>query len=272
MNHFGDGAEAGMGNVELMDGSPRQGVTGRVEPCLLADHVSVGYGPLLIVEDVSMQVGYGEAAVILGPNGAGKSTLVKGVMGQLPLSSGSVFLNGRDVSQLKQSDRVPLGLGYVPQLRDVFPTLSVMENLEMGGFLQPKDEMRARVDEVFALFPQLRALSRHRAGTLSGGERKLLGIARALMGRSQVLILDEPTSNLSPKVAAQILELVIHTLAGTGHAVLMIEQRVELALQAATWGYVLVQGRLRLDAPVAELRAREDLGELFLTGGGNKAS
>lgn len=258
--------------VHEVDGKGVPDTAHRPEPCLVADHVSLGYGRLIIVEDVSVQVGFGEAAVILGPNGAGKSTLVKGVMGQLPLSAGTVSLNGRDVSALPQSDRIPLGLGYVPQIRDVFPTLSVMDNLEMGAFLQSKEEMRARVEEVVELFPQLRALSRHRAGTLSGGERKLLGIARALMGRPKVLILDEPTSNLSPKIAEQILELVVDTLATSGHAILMIEQRVELALRVATWGYVLAQGRLRFDAAVADLRAREDLGELFLTGGGQQAS
>ncbi len=239
----------------------------RVEPCLVADRVSIGYGPLVIVEDVSLQVGYGEAIVILGPNGAGKSTLVKGLMGQLPLSAGSVTLDGRDVSALQQSDRIELGLGYVPQSRDVFPTLSVMENLEMGAFLQSKQDTRQRAGEVLELFPQLATMSRRRAGTLSGGERKLLGIARALMGRPKVLVLDEPTSNLSPKIAAQILEVVIDTLARSGHAVLMIEQRVELALQVATWGYVLVQGQVRLDSAVAELKALEELGDLFLTGG-----
>lgn len=261
----------GSEQVDLMGATAVRGGPGRVEPCLVADRVSIGYGSLLVVEDVSLQVGYGEAAVILGPNGAGKSTLVKGVTGQLPLSAGSVRFDGRDVSGVRPSERIGLGLGYVPQVRDVFPTLSVMENLEMGAFLHSKEEMRARVAEVLELFPQLSTFSRRRAGTLSGGERKLLGIARALMGRPRVLILDEPTSNLSPKVAAQILEVVVDTLATSGHAVLMIEQRVELALQVATWGYVLVQGQVRHSAPVADLRAREDLGELFLTGGGQKA-
>jgi branched-chain amino acid transport system ATP-binding protein len=242
----------------------------RPDPCLMADQVSFGYGPLLIIDEVTIQVGLGEVVVILGPNGAGKSTLVKGIMGQLPLAHGRVTLNGDDISHLPRQERMQRGIGYVPQVRDVFSTLSVMENLEMGAYLQTKRALRERVGEVLGLFPQFSAMSHRRAGTLSGGERKLLGFARALMGRPNILILDEPTSNLSPSVAAQTLELIAGTLASSGHAVLMIEQRVEMALEVATWGYVLVQGQVRLDAPVSALRQEENLASLFLTGEGAK--
>lgn len=240
----------------------------RPDPCLKAEQVSFGYGSLLIVDEVSIQVGLGEAVVILGPNGAGKSTLVKGIMGQLPLSSGRLELNGEEISGASRQERMRRGIGYVPQIRDVFPTLSVMENLELGAYLQPKPVVRERTEEMLALFPQLSAMTRRRARTLSGGERKLLGIARALMGHPSILVLDEPTSNLSPTAAGRILDLIATTLVSADHAVLMIEQRVEMALDVASWGYVLVQGQVRVDAPVAVLRGQENLSALFLTGEG----
>jgi branched-chain amino acid transport system ATP-binding protein len=241
--------------------------TERPEPLLSADEVSFGYGSLTIVNEISIDVGAGETVVLLGPNGAGKSTLVKGLIGHLPLRSGNVTLNGSDISKASAPRRIRLGLGYVPQIRDVFPTLTVWENLGMGGYSLPKSEVRERAESVLALFPALEKLRRRRAGTLSGGERKMLAIGRALMTRPSLLILDEPTSNLAPAVAKSVLEEIVARLAAAGQAVLMVEQRVEMALEAASFGYVLVQGQVRLARPARVLRESEELSEVFFSGG-----
>ncbi len=239
----------------------------RPAPTLVAEGVSFGYGPLRIVDGASLQVGQGEIVALLGPNGAGKSTLVKGIIGQLPLIEGKLTLNGIDFSKTASQNRCRQGIGYVPQLRDVFPTLSVWENLEMGGYMLSNEAVKGRIQEVLEIFPVLTDMHHRKAGSLSGGERKMLGIARALMAKPSVLILDEPTSNLAPNVAMRVLNEVVSGLASTGQAVLMIEQRVEMALNVATWGYVLIQGQVRLAGPASTLREASELGNLFFTGG-----
>jgi branched-chain amino acid transport system ATP-binding protein len=240
----------------------------RPAPLLRADEVSFGYGSLTIVDHVSLQVGRGEIVVLLGPNGAGKSTLVKGMIGHLPLRTGSVSLDGADISKAGAPERVKLGVGYVPQIRDVFSTLTVWENLRTGGYLLARSDVRDRAEEVLTLFPALARMRRRRAGTLSGGERKMLAIGRALMLRPTLLILDEPTSNLAPAVARMVLDEVVGRVAGAGQAVLMVEQRVEMALGAASYGYVMAQGRIRLARHAQQLRdSEEELSQLFFTGG-----
>jgi branched-chain amino acid transport system ATP-binding protein len=240
----------------------------RPEPMLRADGVSFGYGSLTIVDQVSIQVGLRETVVLLGPNGAGKSTLVKGLIGQLPLRSGSLTLGGADIGNVPPQQRVRLGVAYVPQIRDVWGPLTVAQNLEMGGYLLPRGEVRERADSVMTIFPALQALRKRRAGTLSGGERKMLAIGRALMTSPTMLILDEPTSNLAPAIARSVLEEVVNRLSEAGKAVLMVEQRVAMALEVATFGYVLAQGEVRLARDAAALRASEDeLSELFFSGG-----
>lgn len=252
-------------------GSTSSGSAGRPAPYLAASDVTSGYNRVPVVRDVSVQVGLGEIVLIMGPNGAGKSTLVKAVTGKLPLLSGTVELEGQDISHLKEDERAMLGIGYVPQSGDVFPTLSVQENLEMGGYRWPRREVRQHVDRVLEQFPTLGPLRRRLARTLSGGERKTLGIARALVAEPRLLILDEPTSNLSPLIASTVLHGVVDALAAAGRAVLLIEQRVALGLEIASWGYVLTSGRTRLAASGDDLRAHEDLGSLFLEQSGNGA-
>ena len=237
---------------------------GRVAPFLSARGISAGYTQVPVVQEVSLEVGLGEVVLIMGPNGAGKSTLVKALTGALPLLAGSVVLDGEDVSRSREDERMARGIGYVPQVRDVFPPLTVVENLEMGAFRMRSAATSARIQEVFELFPTLERLRKRQAKTLSGGERKLLGIARALMANPRLLILDEPTANLSPLIAATVLEQTVSKLAGDGRAVLLIEQRVSLGLQVASWGYVLTDGRVRTQQSAGELRAMEDLSGLFL--------
>ena len=239
-------------------------MTERVAPHLVATGLSAGYSQVPVVRGVSLQVGLGEIVVVVGPNGAGKSTLVKAVTGELELLEGRIRLGDRDITGLGEDERMALGMGYVPQLRDVFPTLTVMENLEMGGYRLPKREVPQRVEAVLETFPALKGLRRRLARSMSGGEQKMLGIARALMADPTFLILDEPTANLAPQVATHVLKDIVAQLALSGRAVLLIEQRVALALEIASWGYVLTDGQLRLDRSSKELLAMSDLGTLFL--------
>jgi ABC-type branched-subunit amino acid transport system ATPase component len=239
----------------------------RPTPTRVVEGVSFGYGQLKIVDGASLQVGQGEIVVLVGPNGAGKSTLVKGIIGQLPLLEGTLHLNGTDLSRTSSQARIRHGVGYVPQLRDVFPTLSVLENLEMGGYILSHESVKGRIDEVLEIFPALATMRHRKASALSGGERKMLAIGRALMAEPSVLILDEPTSNLAPNIAARVINEIVTDLASSGQAVLMIEQRVDMALAVATWGYVLVQGRMRLAGAASTLREASDLGSLFFSGG-----
>ena len=230
--------------------------------------VSAGYSKVAVVRKASLEVALGEIVLIMGPNGAGKSTLVKAIIGQLPLLGGRISLDGADVSKLREEDRIARGIGYVPQSRDVFAPLSVLENLQMGGYRLPAREVAEQVEEVLELFPALAPLTKRTAKTLSGGERKMVAIGRALMAKPRLLILDEPTSNLAPQIAAGVLERIVARLAETGRGVLLIEQRVTLALQVASWGYLLTDGSVRLEGSAEELRSKHDLGSLFLGRGG----
>jgi ABC-type branched-subunit amino acid transport system ATPase component len=229
---------------------------------------SVGYGKVAVVKEASVQVALGEIVLVMGPNGAGKSTLVKAITGQLPLIAGRVALDAVDVTRWREEDRVAAGIGYVPQTRDVFAPLTVLENLQMGAYRLRGREIGTRLEMVFELFPALAPLKRRTAKTLSGGERKMVAIARALMADPRLLILDEPTSNLAPQVAASVLDKVVARLAESGRAVLLIEQRVSLALHVTSRGYVLTEGRVRLEGTAEELRTKHDLGALFLGRGG----
>jgi branched-chain amino acid transport system ATP-binding protein len=235
----------------------------RPAPLLTAQDVTAGYGAVPVIRGVSVQVAPGEVVLVIGPNGAGKSTLIKALNGELPLMSGSVRLAGSDISGLTEDLRAARGLGYVPQSRDVFPTLTVAENLEMGGYRLRPALVAERMAEIFDRFPSLARLRRRPAQTLSGGERKLLAIARALVAQPTALMLDEPTANLAPAVAGRVLTEVISGLAGAGAAVLLIEQRIALALGVASWVYVLVDGTPRFTGPTAEFRALPDMGAVF---------
>ena len=224
-----------------------------------------------MIRDVSVDAFPGEVALVIGPNGAGKSTLIKALIGELGLMSGSVLLNGEDISRLSEDQRAVRGLGYVPQSRDVFGALTVTENLQMGGYRLPRDVTAERLSEIFDRFPARARLRKRLALTLSGGERKLLAIARALVAQPTVLMLDEPTANLAPAVARRVLGEVIAGLAGSGAAVLLVEQRIALALDAASQVYVLVDGSPRFTGTAAEFRALPDMGAVFFARGADPA-
>jgi ABC-type branched-subunit amino acid transport system ATPase component len=231
---------------------------------LRATGVTAGYGGAPVIHDVDLAVDREQIVAVIGPNGAGKSTLVKAIAGTITPSAGLVQLAGRRLSGLRADEIARQGVGYVPQTKDVFVTLTVRENLEMGAYTVGKGDRGSRLDEVSTIFPQLGEMLDRRAGNLSGGERKMLAIGRVLMTRPSVLILDEPTANLSPKLAAQLLEDHIAALARTGVAILLVEQRALEALAISNWAYVMVAGRVALSDEARAVRERGDIGELFL--------
>jgi ABC-type branched-subunit amino acid transport system ATPase component len=239
-------------------------VTERPAPSLRADRITSGYGGVPVVRDVSLDVGPGEVVAIIGPNGAGKSTLLKSLVGILRVTDGHVLLGSDDVTNHAPEELARRGVGYVPQVNDIFEPLTVYENLEMGGYLLKTDQIKKRADEVMAVFPQLPPMLKRRADKLSGGERKMLAIARVLMLDPKVLILDEPTANLSPKLADTLLRDHVRRLANLGKAVLLVEQRARAAMEVASWTMVLVSGSTRLEGRPGELLGRQDFEGLFL--------
>jgi branched-chain amino acid transport system ATP-binding protein len=226
--------------------------------------LTAGYGRVPVIHDISAAVGPREVVTIVGPNGAGKSTLLKAVAGILSPDSGSVMLDGQAVTGLAPHELAKRGIGYVPQSEDVFPDLSVHENLEMGGYLLKSSQLPARIEAVTERLPAVRRFMRRRASTLSGGERKMVAIARALMAEPRLLILDEPTAGLSPELARRFLSEHVPSLAAAGAGILIVEQRAYAALEVSDWSYLLVNGRVELALSAADLLSRGDVGELFL--------
>ena len=247
-------------------------VEARPVPSLQARSITAGYGGEPVIRNVSVSVGPCEVVAIIGPNGAGKSTLLKSLVGILRLNSGSILLGDDDVTGRPPEDLARRGVGYVPQVNDIFEPLTVLENLEMGGYLLNAATVRARVGEVGDIFPQLPPMLKRRADKLSGGERKMLAIARVLMLDPKVLVLDGPTANLSPKLADSLLREHVRRLAGLGKAVLLVEQRARAALQIADWTSVLVSGSVRLEGRPDDLLQRQDFEELFLGAGTDLAA
>ena len=239
----------------------------RPAPSLGAEGIIAGYGSAPVVRDVSIAVGPGEIVAVIGPNGAGKSTLLKALVGIVRVTSGRVLVGEDVVTNRPPEELARRGVGYVPQVNDIFEPLTAQENLEMGGYLLPRQLVNDRVAEVTKVFPALPPLLKRRADKLSGGERKMLAIARVLMLDPRVLILDEPTANLSPKLADDLLSNHVTRLAAAGKAVLLVEQRARAALQIASWASVLVSGTTRLEGRPQDLTRREDFEELFMGAG-----
>jgi len=226
--------------------------------------VSAGYGGAPIVNSASASIGLGEIVTIVGPNGAGKSTLLKAVVGMIPAMSGRVTLADEDVTNMRANFLAKRGLGYVPQVNDVFDTLTVLDNLAMGGYLLSGHEMPARIEAVLDVFPALKRMLKRTASKLSGGERKMLAMARVLMLQPRILVLDEPTSNLSAELSRMLLEEHVQRLGRSGTAVLMVEQKALAALNVSDWAYVMAAGSMKVSSAAKELLAREDIGEVFL--------
>jgi len=223
-------------------------------------NLSGGYGETDIISDINLEVAESEIVTIAGTNGAGKSTLSKAVLGLLPRLSGTVRLDGEDISRIDPEFRISHGLGYVPQVANVFGSLTVLENLKVVRHVKDRER---RIGEILDAFPALKGRLRQHAGTLSGGERQMLAFARAMMSDPRLIVLDEPTAALAPALVNQIFDLV-RELPKRGVAVFMVEQRARQALAISDKGYILDQGRVVLSGPASELLADERMAELYL--------
>ncbi len=231
---------------------------------LVGENMTGGYGGADILHNCTIGVEKGEIAVIVGPNGAGKSTAMKAVFGMLKLREGRVELEGRDITKLSPQDRVQEGMGFVPQTSNVFTSMSVEENLEMGAFIRD-DDIAETMEQVFSLFPILEEKRRQPAGELSGGQRQQVAVGRALMTQPKVLMLDEPTAGVSPIVMDELFDRIIE-ISKTGIAILMVEQNAKHALNIADKGYVLVQGANRYTDTGEALLNNPDVRKAFLGG------
>ena len=235
------------------------------EPFLIGDAMTGGYGGADILHDCTIAVEKGQIAVIVGPNGAGKSTAMKAVFGMLNLRQGAVRLAGEDITGLSPQARVRKGMGFVPQTANIFTTMTVEENLEMGAFIRDDGQVAETMGQVYDLFPILREKRFQKAGELSGGQRQQVAVGRALMTRPKVLMLDEPTAGVSPIVMDELFDRIIE-IARTGISILMVEQNARQALAIAHKGYVLVQGANRFTDTGKALLADPEVRKSFLGG------
>jgi ABC-type branched-subunit amino acid transport system ATPase component len=239
---------------------------------LRAEKVTAGYGGDPVIRDITLSADPGEVVSLVGPNGSGKSTLLKSLAGVVRVSSGTVRVGDRDLTNSAPEDIARAAVGYVPQVDDVFSTLSVRENLEMGGYLLRRAQIAERIGRVLAIFPRLGSMLGRSAGKLSGGERKMLAMGRVLMLDPGLFLLDEPTANLAPIVAAELLTEHVRHLATSGAAVLIVEQRAKAVLAISDRSYVLGGGEVRMEGTPAELSGRPDFVESFLGGRGAAAA
>ena len=231
---------------------------------LKTEDITSGYTEVDILHDVGIKVKSGEIVSVIGPNGAGKSTLLKTIFGILKPRQGSVTLKGEDITGLKPDRVVKKGISYVPQVDNVFPSMTIQENLEMGAFIRD-DDYSQRLDEVYNLFTVLRERKKQKVGNLSGGQRQMVAMGRALMLDPQVLLLDEPSAGLAPVLVSDIFEKIMEINA-TGVAMIIVEQNAREALKMAHHGYVLAMGRNVLDDNGEALLANEEVGRLYLGG------
>ncbi len=231
---------------------------------LIGENMTCGYGGADILHSCTVGVEQGEIAVVVGPNGAGKSTAMKAMFGMLHLGEGRVMLDGTDISRLKPQERVLRGMGFVPQNNNVFTSMTVEENLEMGAFIR-NDDINGTMAQVFDLFPVLKDKRRQPAGELSGGQRQQVAVGRALMTQPRILMLDEPTAGVSPIVMDDLFSRIIQ-VAQAGIAILMVEQNAKQALSIADKGFVLVQGKNAYTDSGAALLADPEVRRAFLGG------
>lgn len=228
---------------------------------LVVEGLTAGYGKNPIVWEVNLQAKVGQVVAIVGPNGAGKSTLLKAIFGLVQIHSGKISLDGDDVTNIESHVLAQSGMAYVPQVNNVFPSMTVEENLEVGGFVGKLDIYK-RIGEVLEIFPDLGNARKKKAGQLSGGQRNMLGMARALMADPKVIFLDEPTAGLSPAYV-DVVWRQVNAIAQLGTSVVVVEQNVDRAISNSEWVYVLVAGRNRVDG-LSDVVAKLDLGEIFL--------
>ena len=233
-------------------------------PVLSIENLSGGYGEADILHEISLEINTGEIVVVIGPNGAGKSTAMKAVFGLLRLSGGSVHLAGEEITNMDPAQVVNKGVCYVPQTNNVFPTLTVQENLEMGAYIR-KDDFRPRLLEIYEMFPPLSEKKKQAAGELSGGQRQMVAMGKALMLEPTILMLDEPTAGLSPIYRNEIFQ-IIRQINASGVPILMVEQNAKQSLAIANRGYVFVDGRNRTTGKGIDLLNNPEIAKMFLGG------
>lgn len=234
-----------------------------MERILDVKSLSGGYGKLTIVFDIDLYVGKGEILSIVGPNGSGKSTLVKLIAGVASIHRGFIFYRGRDITREPPEKRALMGIGYLPQVNNIFPDMTVEENLEMGGYGLSKEDLLDRMELAFTLFPELRSRKKQKAGTLSGGERQMLAISRALVRDPSLLILDEPSAGLAPKLVDRIFSS-IREIRNMGKSIILVEQHARRALEISDRGVVMASGRIVLEGEPRQLLSSQDLRLAFL--------
>jgi len=235
------------------------------EPILKVSNIETYYGPIMAIRGVSFDVPKGGIVTILGANGAGKTTVLKTVCGVMDPQKGNVVFEGREIQRMDPDRVMRLGISHVPEGREVFPFLSVRENLAMGAYTRHDGEAVAQdLEAVFGYFPVLRERADQRAGSLSGGEQQMLAISRALMARPRLMLLDEPSLGLSPKLVKDIFDIVVRINRERGVTILLVEQNANMALQTADYGYVLEVGRIVMADSCARLVEKEDIKEFYL--------
>lgn len=238
--------------------------TNQKVPLLALENVFAGYGSLTILKGISFRVFPHEIVTLIGSNGAGKTTTLNTISGIVKVRQGSITFDGRNISTSAPHEIARLGIAHVPEGRRLFPDLTVIENLEMGAFLRrDKEGIRHDIDRMFTLFPRLRERANMRAGSLSGGEQQMCAIARGLMARPRILLLDEPSLGLAPKVVAQIFD-IIQQINRDGTPVLLVEQNAHMALSIAHRGYVIATGEITLEGTGQELLGNEMVKKLYL--------
>ncbi|MGC8911835.1 MAG: ABC transporter ATP-binding protein [Nitrososphaeria archaeon] len=225
--------------------------------------LNAGYYKIPVLSEVNMTVPEGSICAIVGPNGSGKSTLLKTIFGLTTVYSGRIKFNGKDITHLKPYEKVKLGMSYLPQTGNVFPNLTIKENMIMAGYLLSKKEIKERMEGVLKMFPIFNISLEKKVSTLSGGERQMLAMAMSLMNRPSLMMFDEPTANLSPKLAYQVFEK-IKELNKSGITIILVEQNVKRALEISDIVYLLVSGRVRFQGDSSELLRHPELGRLYL--------
>jgi branched-chain amino acid transport system ATP-binding protein len=234
-------------------------------PILSASNIETYYGPIMAIRGVSFDVPAGNIVTILGSNGAGKTTVLKTICGVMDPQKGTVVFEGREIQRMDPDRVMRLGISHVPEGREVFPFLSVRENLRMGAYTRrDADEVAKDLEAVFGYFPVLKERADQRAGSLSGGEQQMLAISRALMARPKVMLLDEPSLGLSPKLVKDIFDIIVRINRERGVTILLVEQNANMALQVGDFGYVLEVGRIVMADTCARLLEKEDIKEFYL--------
>ena len=235
------------------------------DPLLRVSNVETYYGPIMAIRGVSFAVPRGAIVTVLGANGAGKTTVLKTVAGVMDPQKGTVTFDGRDIQGLDPDRIVRLGLSHVPEGREIFPFLTVAENLRMGAFTRPDADGVARdLETVYGYFPVLKARAQQRAGSLSGGEQQMRAISRALMARPKMMLLDEPSLGLAPRLVKEIFDIIVRINREQAVTVLLVEQNANMALHIADYGYVLEVGRIVMEDTCARLLEKEDIKEFYL--------